>query len=379
MRKQKNILVVDDNIKDKETLQMMLQINHKVYLAEDAGRILELIYKDKIDVVTINLGSINVQPIKLIRTIKQYDPYIEIIAISHYTDLETTLKALQYGISDYFPKPFRMPKILTAINRAIGKRQLNLELKHRLEKMANPIELATFLSEASASYSAREKQELLINLISRITSYALDEKNKVKNLRPNYLQLVKALTSTLESKDSYTYGHSERVSYYSGLIAERLDLATEDKEEIQMAALLHDIGKLGISNLLIDKEVPLDSEDWELIKQHPEKGVDLIYSLQGSSKNLISYIRHHHERFDGCGYPYGLTGKSIPLGGRVIGVADAYDAMTSDRAYKKIKMSPLKAQQELIKCTGSQFDPYLVGIFITALRTNVNVLSSLFN
>ncbi len=185
----------------------------------------------------------------------------------------------------------------------------------------------------------------------------------------SYLEFPKLLTSAL---DTYTCGHSERVFFYSSLIADNLDLLPEEKAEIQIAAYLHDIGKLWINNTPLLTKKRLTAREWETIKEHPEKGANLAKSL-GVSKKIEASIRHHHERLDGAGYSHGLASESIPLGARVIAVADAYDAMTSDRAYRDNTMATIEAQDELTRCAGSQFDPQMVNIFTKALNNNSRI------
>jgi putative nucleotidyltransferase with HDIG domain len=182
----------------------------------------------------------------------------------------------------------------------------------------------------------------------------------------NCLEFSKVLAFTLEEKDPYTSGHSERVCYYSDIISKRLSLNPKDSNEIRIASYLHDIGKIGISNRFINKKGTLSSTEWAIIKQHTRKSIELLLPLN-LSPNILSYIQHHHERFDGTGYPDGLMGDQIPLGARIIAIADAYDSMTSDRPYRK-PLSNGEAKNELVKYAGKQFDPQLITIFLDILK-----------
>jgi HD-GYP domain-containing protein (c-di-GMP phosphodiesterase class II) len=180
------------------------------------------------------------------------------------------------------------------------------------------------------------------------------------------LEFAKVLAYTLEEKDPYTSGHSERVCYYADFIGKRLFFEPKDQTELQIASYLHDIGKIGISNRFINKKGTLSSTDWAIIKQHSNKSIELLAPLRLSS-NIISSIRHHHEHYDGTGYPDGLAGEQIPLGARILAISDAYDSMTSNRPYRK-PLSPEEAKSELTKYSGKQFDPKLITIFLDVLK-----------
>ena len=186
------------------------------------------------------------------------------------------------------------------------------------------------------------------------------------------LEFAKVLSFTLEEKDPYTSGHSERVCYYSDLISRRISLPPKDRTELQIASYLHDIGKIGISNRFINKKGPLTDTDWAIIKQHTRKAIELLSPLN-LSPILLSYIEHHHEHFDGNGYPEGLRGNQIPLGARIIAVSDSYDSMTSNRPYRK-PLPEEEAKKELLKWAGKQFDPNLVSAFLFSLNEMKEVL-----
>jgi HD-GYP domain-containing protein (c-di-GMP phosphodiesterase class II) len=182
----------------------------------------------------------------------------------------------------------------------------------------------------------------------------------------NCLEFAKVLAYTLEEKDPYTSGHSERVCYYSDFISKRLSFSPKERSELQIASYLHDIGKIGISNRFINKKGALTPTDWAIIKQHTKKSIELLIPLN-LSPSIIAYIQHHHERYDGTGYPNGLAGEQIPLGARIIAISDSYDSMTSDRPYRK-PLSNGDAKNELVKNAGKQFDPNLVSIFLDVLK-----------
>jgi diguanylate cyclase (GGDEF)-like protein len=186
-------------------------------------------------------------------------------------------------------------------------------------------------------------------------------------IRPRALSIIYALAATVDAKDHYTYGHSRKVSDYSVAIAEALDLPQDRIATIRAASLLHDIGKVGIPDSILSKEGPLTDEEWEPVKIHPKLGVEILRHII-DLVNCLPAILHHHEHYDGRGYPSGLKGDSIPLEGRILAIADAYDAMTSPRPYRE-QLSSQKALEELRRCAGSQFDPELAELFCTLIES----------
>jgi len=181
---------------------------------------------------------------------------------------------------------------------------------------------------------------------------------------PGVLSTIYALAATVDAKDHYTYGHSKKVSKYATEIAEALGYSEERIATIRAAALLHDIGKIGVSDGILLKTNALSTDDWESIHAHPKLGVAILKHVGGLS-GCLAAIQYHHERYDGNGYPAGLKGENIPLDARILAVADAYDAMTSLRPYREGKLTPEQATEEIERCAGTQFDPEIVKAFVT--------------
>ncbi|MBI5788667.1 MAG: response regulator [Candidatus Schekmanbacteria bacterium] len=360
------VLIVDEDFAVRENLKLLLQSHYDVTLVSDGKKAIKKIYKEKIDLVTLDLEVSNPRGIELVKAIKDHDSDIEIVIITANTDLRTAIDALHYGVFDYLNKPFNMTELISVMNAAAQKRQLNIKLKSMFKELNSLRE--TKLTAPSSSLLGED--EILIKIAHKICYSYFNENQRIDGDYNDYLRFVRLLASTLESKDPYTHGHSERVSYYSALLSGSLSFEAKLDEELRIAAYLHDIGKIGVSDKLVRKQDSLTNEEWSLIKEHPEKGVNLICCLK-TSRNIISYVRHHHERFDGKGYPYGLSGEDIPIGGRIIAIADAYDAMISDRPYRRA-LSPEQAQIELEKCAGTQFDPKLVKLFLETLPKDYN-------
>jgi len=184
-------------------------------------------------------------------------------------------------------------------------------------------------------------------------------------MRKVYLDTIRALAAAIDAKDPYTKGHSERVAEMSVALAQELNLSDRDNENIEYTALLHDIGKIGISDSILGKQSSLTSQEFDKIKEHTIMGANIIEPID-FLKNSYWAIYHHHERYNGDGYPDGIKSENIPILARIIAVADAYDAMGSDRPYRK-KLNKDKILKELKDQSGKQFDPEVVKALISVL------------
>jgi putative nucleotidyltransferase with HDIG domain len=215
---------------------------------------------------------------------------------------------------------------------------------------------ALYLDTSSEDAAFDEHSLNLLLAASRQVGLALHRAQLVEDLERLFVGAIETLVATVEAKDIYTYGHSARVSKLGRQIAEHMGLSEEERERIKLAGLLHDIGKIGIPESILTKPAKLTDEEWEYVRSHPQIGESIIRQM-GSDRlaEVQRLVRHHHERTDGSGYPDGLRGEAIPLGARILGVADAYDAMTSNRPYR----TPFTAEAavaELHRNAGRQFD-----------------------
>lgn len=181
-------------------------------------------------------------------------------------------------------------------------------------------------------------------------------------------EVVDALAAAVDAKDSYTCGHSERVAEISLAIAKEMNLSDEEQYLIHIGAHLHDVGKIGIPDAVMSKAGRLTNEEFKLIKDHPIIGYNIVSKVKILQKVAL-IVRHHHERMDGGGYPDGLAGDDISVGARIVAVADAFDAMTTNRTYK-VSMSVSDALQELIDCSDTQFDRKIVEVFVKIIKRN---------
>lgn len=193
-----------------------------------------------------------------------------------------------------------------------------------------------------------------------------DDSTVAQIVPPLVVETLSALAITIDGKDSFTRNHSQRVSSHSVALAEALGMTHAEIEEIRLAALLHDIGKVGITEAILNKNGPLDPDEWDQMKQHVDYGATILEKVKGMDR-IRAMVRHHHEFFDGSGYPDALTGENIPLGARIIGLADAYDTITSDRTYKRARDAD-QALAEIERCAAAQFDARLVSVFLEFMR-----------
>ncbi len=242
-----------------------------------------------------------------------------------------------------------------------------------MEKM--PEEISFFPSDTI--YLSGQKTKSAENGISSLYLDAEDRicelltameklKNQEQKIKNVYFELINSLVAALESKDPYTTGHSQRVCKYAVALAEKLNLSAGEIERIRKAALLHDLGKIGIPDGILHKKGKLNDDEFSIIKEHEVISAKILEPLE-EFKDIIPDILHHHERFDGTGYPHGLAGTMIPLGARIISLADVFDALVTGRDYKNAFPIP-DAVGEIEKNKGKQFDPALADAFIQTLK-----------
>jgi putative nucleotidyltransferase with HDIG domain len=206
----------------------------------------------------------------------------------------------------------------------------------------------------------------LFSALALKVSIAVDNSRLYGDLRNLFYNTVETLVRTIQAKDQYTAGHSTRVSRYALMIADKLGLSTKDKHELYLAAMLHDIGKIGVPDDLLNRPGHLSQDEMDRVRNHVVVGASMIEML-GEMHPIVPLIRHHHECYDGSGYPDGLRGEQIPLVSRIIAVADMYDAMTSDRPYRK-RRTHQYAVEEILSSSGTKIDPKVVEAFLDMLK-----------
>ena len=187
-----------------------------------------------------------------------------------------------------------------------------------------------------------------------------------------FIEIISSLAATLEERDSYTHGHAQRVSQYGQKLGQYLGLSSKQINHLRLATILHDIGKIGIPDQVLLKQGKLNESELATIRPHPDKGVRILEHIHDPRMSeVILAVRHHHEQFDGNGYPLGLKGDQIPLLARILSLADSFDAMTSNRPYRK-GMPIKQALSEILNCAGTQFDPKLAHLFIEVIERDTD-------
>jgi putative two-component system response regulator len=339
-----NILIVDDELGPRESLGMILKPSFNVFSSEDGKQALQIIKNTNVDIVTLDLKMPVMSGEEVLKRIKAYDPTIEVVIITGYGTLKSAVEAIKYNVFDYILKPFNVSDILATVKRCLERREMSLRVKDFLEEVEkerkSPIKMYKHIS----------------HFLNKLDEFYDPGKSE------GYLDFVKVLASTLENDDHYTKGHSERVKEYALMMAEGLRLSEIDRNNLQVSAYLHDIGKVGMTI----KDGTLGEHEWAGMKDHPEKGTKMVSPLRLPNE-VVAGIKYHHERMDGAGYPAGMKGKQIPLFARIIAIADAYDAITVGRPYKAA-LNKNDALLELERNTDSQFDKELVEIFAHKMR-----------
>ena len=323
------ILIVDDEERTLDSFSMMLEC--RGYYVRTAPRFddaIRLVSEERFDIAFVDQFLGHRRGLDLIQRMADIDPRLYYVIITANGSSDLAVEALKKGASDFIVKPFSIADLLKSIDYVNKKRELDLQ-----------------------------KKELLLRLKLEVTE-------KTEELKDVYFSVLSSLAQAMEKKDMGTYGHCRRVSYCSRLIAATLDLNEKQREDLKSAAMLHDIGKIGISDFVLGKKGPLNEEEKNIIMNHTAKGVEILKPIK-HFESILPAILHHHENFDGSGYPAGLSGENIPLFARIIAIADTYDAILSVRPYRSAATHN-EAIKELLRCAGKQFDPRLVKAFVEA-------------
>ncbi|MBI4461675.1 MAG: diguanylate cyclase, partial [Acidobacteria bacterium] len=216
-----------------------------------------------------------------------------------------------------------------------------------------------------------EAFEEVYRRLEHVTESLGVDATKMGDLPAPVLETVTSLAFAIDAKDHYTQGHSQNVARYSVALGRRLALSEKDVEELRLAAILHDVGKIGVPERILHKPGPLEREEFDMMKEHAALGAKILEPLR-TITNIQKIVRHHHERIDGTGYPDGLKGETIPLASRIVAIADAFDTMVSERTYKRAR-TQVEAIEELQRCAGTQFDSKLVKEFVTVVLKQMPV------
>jgi len=321
------ILVVDDEELIRTLVRERLEIAG--YSVEEACNGKDALVKLAGKCYTVLLTDIRMPEmdgITLLRESTSRFPETAGIVMSAHAELDTAVSALKIGACDYITKPFNFDVLLITLENSIRKKALE-----------------------------RQLQDYQLNLEKKV-------KEQTDLINSMYVRSIDALIKALEAKDLYTRGHSQRVTMYSVAVGKAMHLQMEQIELLRQATVLHDLGKIGVREAILNKPGRLTDEEFREITLHPEVATRILQPIP-FFRPLLPAILHHHERFDGSGYPRGLAGRDIPLESRIMAIADTFDAMTSTRAYRQA-LSLEAANAEILRCSGTQFDPEIVPVFM---------------
>jgi response regulator RpfG family c-di-GMP phosphodiesterase len=327
------VLVVDDEASVRRMLERWLtDLGYPVALAAHAGEASELLRTGEFALALVDIRMPGVSGMEFLREIVRAHPDTAVVMCTAVVDVETAVESLKLGAYDFVGKPFDLEDVRLRVERALERRRLALE-----------------------------NRDYRLNLEGRV-------EEQTRQIREMFRGAVEALAFALEARDEYTRGHSQRVTGVSVAVARCLGLSPPDGERVRVAGLLHDIGKIGMRDTVLSKPGALDPEEIAHVRAHPVIAERILTPVI-SDRGIIAAVRHHHERYDGQGYPDGLAGERIPLAARILCAADAYDAMTSNRPYRAAHPREY-ALAQLQEGAGTQFDPNVTAAIIPVLERN---------
>lgn len=336
----RRLLIVDDEETIRSAISRFLRSRgYEVETAESGAQALTRLEQGRFSLVLCDVRMPGMSGLEVVPRARSLDPDVAVLMLSGVNDAPTATEALSSGAADYLMKPIELGELQHAVERALHRRDLVIE-QRRVEHLIRE-EVATRTAELE-----REKQ----------------------SLRQLSIGVIDSLITAMEAKDVYLRGHSQRVAQLAASIAEVLGLDEDTVEHIRMAGRLHDVGKIGIPESILNKPGKLTPEEFEIVKDHVRLSMQILTPL-GHLGPALRYVQDHHEHWDGKGYPRGLAGEDISIGGRVLTAADAFDALTSRRAYRE----PLAGDatvELLAQSVGTLLDPecYRALATVTARR-----------
>lgn len=320
------ILVVDDEEPIRSALRKFLkQQQFEVFAAGSGDEALQQLRLHKVALMLSDIRMPGTSGVDLVPQALEIEPNLAILMLTAVNDATSAALCMQRGAMDYLTKPIELADLGRAVQRALKRREMLLENRH----------LNQWLKEEVTTRTAELQRER--HRLERVSTATLE-----------------ALVNALEAKDPYLRGHSARVADLSANLATEMGLSEEDVERVRMAGRLHDLGKIGTRDAVVNKEGPLTAEEFEHVKQHVIIGAQILAPLTHLG-DIVAMVKSHHERFDGTGYPDGLRGEEAPLGARIIAAAEVYDALTTARPYQN-KMTPEQAVERMGDLAGTVLD-----------------------
>ncbi|HEY0406340.1 MAG TPA: HD domain-containing phosphohydrolase [Pyrinomonadaceae bacterium] len=326
------LLIVDDESEIRSVLCELLGHEYECASASSAEEALATLGAGGYQLIISDITMSGMSGLEMIPHVFQISPETVVVMISGMQTIESAIEALRVGAFDYIMKPFDLRQVEAAVKRA---------LEH---------------------YDLRASKRRYENHLEELVEQRTHELNQaLDSLEDAYRSTLKALTAALETRDAETHGHSERVVTFSLRLGRELELSKEQLRSLEFGSLLHDIGKIGVPDAILRKPAKLTDEEWIRMREHPVHGQAILREIEFLD-GAARVVGQHHEKWDGSGYPCGLRGEEIDLNARIFAVADAFDAMISDRVYRAGR-SYEEAAEELERFSGRQFDPNVVAAF----------------
>jgi cyclic di-GMP phosphodiesterase len=327
-----SILVVDDEPEIINVLCDLLGAHYECSSAGSAEEALALLLNQSFHLVISDITMMGMSGLEMVPHVLNVSPQTVVVLVSGAQTIESAIEALRVGAFDYIMKPFDLRQVEAVVKRALEHYDLR-DAKRRYENQL----------------------EELVEQRTAELDHALD------SLGDAYRTTLKALAAALETRDHETHGHSQRVVSFSLRLGYELGLDKEQLMSLEFGSLLHDIGKIGVPDAILRKPAALDEDEWIKMRQHPLHGQQILRGIE-FLEGAARVVAQHHEKWDGSGYPLGLKGEDIDLNARIFAVADAFDALTSDRVYRAAQ-SYEAASTELDRCVAQHFDPKVVEAF----------------
>jgi response regulator RpfG family c-di-GMP phosphodiesterase len=328
------ILIVDDEKMIYSVLaQRLAKEGYACMMANNGREALGYFYQNNFSLIISDIKMPEMNGLELLKNVKAVRPNMMFIIMTAYPEIDMAVEAIRLGATDFIIKPADLDLVVFSVKKALEQKRMEEEIEAHHRNLEKLVEERT----------SKLREALLV-------------------LKKTHLDSVKVLAGAIDAKDPYTRGHSDRVRKMSMRTGMRLSFNEKRLENLVFGAVLHDIGKIGIRDEVLQKKGPLTPEEYQYVQQHPLIGVKIVEGID-FFKDKIPMIRNHHEHYDGSGYPDGLIGDTIPLEARIIAVPDAFDAMTSLRPHREAM--PLEAVlAEMEKGKGKQFDPRILEIFL---------------
>jgi len=329
------ILTVDDEEMIRDLMVTALsREGYRCFQAGSAEEARAVLMNNRVDLAILDIMMPGRSGVDLLKELKVLSPETVVLMVTAISDTETAMKCIHLGAYDYILKPFDIDRVLLTIRNSLEQQRLLVE-----------------------------NREYQANLEKKVEEQTSQIRMAMESLNLAYNHTLTALVRALDAREKETGSHSERVMGYTMLLGETMGIPESDLSVMARGALLHDIGKIGISDNILLKPAKLDEGEWMEMRRHPQLGYDILSGIK-FLKGPAEMVFAHHERFDGSGYPNGLRRNDIPLGARIFTLVDTLDAMTSDRPYRKAL--PFDAViNEVTRCRGLQFDPEIADIFLS--------------